>query len=131
MFGKMPIFGNSTIKIDDKGRIIIPAFCNAEKNDQLIIQKGEGNFYIIVNLFKIEEEIKQLKNKGDKKGIELLTSSIVDLVKVDSQRRISFNPHKQFAIDRKVFVHGNYDSLQVFPSEETYEQHINTLKKSF
>ena len=49
MFGSIPIFGNSENKIDNKGRIFLPKFTDAEENDQLVIQKGNGNFYVIVN----------------------------------------------------------------------------------
>lgn len=129
MFGSIPIFGNSTNKIDNKGRIFVPKFTDAEKGDQLVIQKSDvGNYYIICNCTKIHQEIERLKD--DKTAIELLTSSIVDLVKVDSQRRINFRQWENFAIDGKIFIHGNYDSLQVFPSEEDYNKHIETLKKS-
>ncbi len=130
MFGSVPIFGNSENKLDSKGRIFIPSFSNVEENDQLVIQKGNGNFYIIVNCSKIDEEIKKLKASGKNDKIDILTSSIVALVKVDKQKRITFKPDEDFAIDRKVFIHGNYDSLQIFPSRKHYEQYITTLKKS-
>ena len=130
MFGSIPIFGNSENKIDNQGRLIIPSFSDVEENDPLIIQKGNGNFYIIINCAKIEEKIKKLKSIGDDDKIDILTSSIVAFVKVDKQRRISFRFDKDFAVDHKVFIHGNYDSLQIFPSKEHYKQYINTLKKS-
>ncbi len=130
MFGELPIFGNSENKIDSKGRLFVPKFTGVEENDQLIIQKGYGNFYIIINCSKIDEEIIKLKEKDEKRKIELLTSSIVSLVKVDKQGRIIFHPYESFAIDRKVFIHGNYDSVQVFPSKKDYENHIQELEKN-
>ena len=127
MFGDRPIFGNVEYKIDSKGRLYIPKFTGVEQNDELIIQKGEGNYYVIINWSKIEKEIEQFKKENNK--IELITHSIVALVKVDKMGRIIFNPNG-FAIDRKVFIHGNYDSILVFPSEKDYEKHIEELKKS-
>ena len=130
MFGSIPIFGNSENKIDSKGRIFLPKFTDAEENDQLVIQRGNGNFYVIVNCSKVESEIKLLKKDSKEDKIALLTSSIVALVKVDKQRRIHFNPDEKFAIDRKVCIHGNYDSVQIFSSKEDYNEYITTLKKS-
>ncbi len=128
MFGSIPIFGNSECKVDCKGRIFIPKFSDVEENEQLIIQKGKSNYYIIINWSKIEKEITKLKTLGAEQKLEILTNSIVGLVKTDKQKRILFKPFENFAIDRKVFIHGNYDSLQVFPSQLDYENYIEELK---
>ena len=130
MFGELPIFGNSEPKIDSKGRLFVPKFTRVEENDQLVIQKGKGNYFVIANCSLINEKIKQLKENNDDRKIEILTSSIVDMVRVDSQNRIIFRHHKNFAVNRKVFVHGNYDSIQVFPSQKDYENYIEQLKKN-
>lgn len=130
MFGDRPIFGNAEYKIDSKGRLYIPKFSYVEPDDELIIQKGEDNYYVIINWSKIKKEIEQLEKENKKDKIELITHSIVSLVKVDKMGRIIFNPEEEFSIDRKVFMHGNYDSIQIFPSKEDYENHIEELKKN-
>ena len=127
MFGDRPIFGNAEYKIDAKGRLYVPKFSGVEQNDELIIQKGEGNYYVIINWSKIKEEIENIQKENN--AIELITHSIVSLVKVDKMGRIIFNPNG-FTIDRKVFMHGNYDSILIFPSEKDYEEHIERLKKN-
>ena len=127
MFGDRPIFGNAEYKIDSKGRLYVPKFSGVEQNDELIIQKGEGNYYVIINWSKIKKEIERLQKENN--AIELITHSIVSLVKVDKMGRIIFNPNG-FTIDRKVFMHGNYDSILIFPSEKDYEEHIERLKKN-
>ena len=128
MFGDKPIFGNAEYKIDSKGRLYIPKFTSVEQNDELIIQKGQGNYYVIINWSKIKKEIEKLEKENNK--IELITHSIVSLVKVDKMGRIIFNPDEKFAINKKVFIHGNYDSIQIFPSKKDYEEHIEKLKKN-
>ena len=128
MFGDRPIFGNAEYKIDAKGRLYVPKFSGVEQNDELIIQKGEGNYYVIINWSKIKKEIERLQKENSE--IELITHSIVSLVKVDKMRRIIFQPHESFTIDRTVFMHGNYDSIQIFPSKKDYEEHIERLKKN-
>lgn len=130
MFGDRPIFGNAEYKIDSKGRLYMPKFSYVEPDDELIIQKGEDNYYVIINWSKIKKEIEQLEKENKKDKIELITHSIVSLVKVDKMGRIIFNPEEEFSIDRKVFMHGNYDSIQIFPSKEDYENHIEELKKN-
>ena len=130
MFGEMPIFGNSENKIDNKGRLFVPKFTGVEENDQLIIQKGHGNYYVIINYKEIEDKLRQLKSNNQERKIEIITSSIVSLVKVDKQGRIIFHPYESFAVNRKVFIHGNYDSIQVFPSQKDYESHIQELEKN-
>ena len=130
MFGEIPIFGNSENKIDNKGRLFVPKFTGVEENDRLVVQKGQGNYYVIINFSEIEDKLRELKNSNQEGKIEIITSSIVSLVKVDKQGRIIFHPHESFAIDRKVFIHGNYDSIQVFPSEEDYINHIKELEKN-
>lgn len=128
MFGDRPIFGNAEYKIDSKGRLYIPKFSYVEPDDELIIQKVEDNYYVIINWSKIKKEIEQLEKENNK--IELITHSIVSLVKVDKMGRIIFNPDEKFAINKKVFIHGNYDSIQIFPSKKDYEEHIERLKKN-
>ena len=130
MFGEIPIFGNSENKIDNKGRLFVPKFTGVEENDRLVVQKGQGNYYVIINFSEIEDKLRALKKSNQEGKIEIITSSIVSLVKVDKQGRIIFHPHESFAIDRKVFIHGNYDSIQVFPSEEDYINHIKELEKN-
>ena len=130
MFGDIPIFGNSENGIDDRGRIFIPKFTGVEKNDKLIIQKGNGNYYVIFNYSDVERKIEQIRTFDNPNKLELYISSIVALVNVDSDNRITFSQHKNFAIDRKVFIHGNYDSIQIFPSQKDFEDHIEELKKS-
>ncbi len=131
MFGEVPIYGNCEKNLDSKNRLTIPKFSSVEENDRLVIQKSDtGNFYIIINCSKIDEEIAKLKEKDEKRKIELLTSSIVALTKVDKQGRIIFHPNESFAIDRKVFIHGNYDCIHVFSSKKDYEDHIDELKKN-
>ena len=130
MFGSIPIFGNGEYTLDSKNRLFIPSFTYAEENDQLIIQKGNDNFYIIANASAYEKKIKTLKETNAEDKISILTSSIVALVKVDKQKRIMTNFGENFAIDRKVFIHGNYDNIQVFPSKSHYEAYIDNLKKS-
>ena len=130
MFGSVPIFGNGEYTLDSKNRLFIPSFTYAEENDQLIIQKGNDNFYIIANASAYEKKIKTLKETNAEDKISILTSSIVALVKVDKQKRIMTNFGENFAIDRKVFIHGNYDNIQVFSSKSHYEAYIDKLKKS-
>ena len=91
MFGDRPIFGNAEYKIDSKGRLYVPKFSGVEQNDELIIQKGEGNYYVIINWSKIKKEIERLQKENN--AIELITHSIVSLVKVDKMGRIIFNPN--------------------------------------
>ena len=132
MFGEIPMFGNCTKKFDKKGRIILPSFCKAEKDDKIIVQRSTNNdYFILVNFSKIEEELKTCIANSDDDKLAILTSTVIALVKVDTQMRINLkSKDEKFVIADEIFLHGNYDNIQIFNSEKDYQNYIDKLKKS-
>ena len=94
MFGDKPMLSNCIRAVDHKGRIYLPKFCNAEKDDNLVIQRIDNHFALF-NLSHIEEEIEKNRNLKNLKKVDLIVSSIVDLVKVDKVNTINVRPKKK------------------------------------
>ena len=98
MFGDESIYGQSTIHIDDKKRIILPKYTGAKKGDKLVIVRKKG--YLHVEREDIlDTKIKELERicsrsvdpEKTKLEIELfkMYSSILKKVTCDSQGRIT------------------------------------------
>lgn len=123
MFGDKPILGNCIRSVDQKGRIYLPKFCSAEKDDNLVIRKIDDH-YAIFNLSYIEKEIEEARNSKDLNKVDTIVLSIVDLVKVSKDKRI--NLKRKYILSDHVFLQGNWDSVLIFPVREDYAQY--TLK---
>ncbi len=121
MFGDKPMLGNCIRAVDHKGRIYLPKFCNAEKDDNLVIQRIDNHFALF-NLSHIEEEIEKARNLKDLKKVDLIVSSIVDLVKVDKVNRI--NLKRKYISSDQVFLQGNLTNVLLFPTMEDYNQYV-------
>ena len=123
MFGDKPMLSNCIRAVDHKGRIYLPKFCNAEKDDNLVIRKIDDH-YAIFNLSYIEKEIEEARNSKDLNKVDTIVLSIVDLVKVSKDKRI--NLKRKYILSDHVFLQGNWDSVLIFPTREHYAQY--TLK---
>lgn len=98
MFGDESIYGQSTIHIDDKKRIILPKYTGAEKGDKLVIVRKKGRLYVEREDI-LDSKIKELERlcshstnpEETKEEIELfkMYSSIIKKVTCDSQGRIT------------------------------------------
>ncbi len=121
MFGDKPMLGSCVRAVDYKGRIYLPKFCDAEKDDDLVIQKVDNHFALF-NLSHIEDEIKKYRDLEEFKKVDLIVSSIVDLVKVDKFKRI--NLKRKYILSDKVFLQGNWHSVLIFPTIEDYKQYV-------
>ena len=124
MFGEKPMLGSCVRSVDNKGRIYLPKFCNAEKDDNLVVQKIDNHFALF-NLSHIEKEIKKYRDWEDFEKVNLIVSSIVDLVTVDKVKRI--NLKHNYILTNKIYIQGNWDNVLLFSSPEDYGQYI--LKK--
>ncbi len=60
MFGEKPIYGQSTIRTDNKGRFIIPKFTNVSPDDELLIMR-DNNGVRVVSMEYIDEYIEYLE----------------------------------------------------------------------
>jgi len=108
MFGEKLIIGNTSGKIDEKGRIKLPSFTNAEENDQLIIEKisedGEVTLklHIYQKYFDIIKRFQDLRDSATSteeffkydSEIEKICSFLKHSITIDKQRRIQLP--KQF-----------------------------------
>ena len=98
MFGEQSIYGQSTVRLDDKKRIILPRFTFAEAGDNLLVV-NEGEYFSIYKEKILEEQIerKELEfemansrqKKVMKKELLILYSSILKKVVCDKERRIT------------------------------------------
>ena len=125
MFGDEPIFGQTELKIDGKGRIFIPANTKREPGEELILMYNEvlkvHEVYSLSMLTKRFEEINELilnsKTKKDKifyeKMLCELSKSILKSSKIDSQGRMLIG--SVFEGEEKINCTGAYDHLIIEP----------------
>lgn len=98
MFGEKSIYGQSSIHLDDRKRIILPKYTYAEAGDSLLII-NEGEYLAIYSESEFEQKLKQKEKELEQsssrtkkaKKIELLIlySSILKRVTCDKQGRIT------------------------------------------
>lgn len=108
MFGDKPIYGQSTVHPDSKGRVVLPSFTQAEENDQLLIIKDPNGIRIskeqmideyIVHLEKmLKEEFNPLRRQPIEDTLNSLYEKILKSVSCDRQHRI---------ITRNILIPGN------------------------
>lgn len=121
MFGEKPIFGQTELTIDNKGRIYIPTNTKREPGEELLlIYNSISNFYEIYGISKLTEKFEELnklmmtsKNKTERtfyeKRLYELSKSILRSEKVDCNGRILTG--KTFEGQEKVLSTGAYDHL--------------------
>lgn len=125
MFGEKPIFGQSELTIDDKGRIFIPVSTKREPGEELVIVYNEElNVHEIYSINALNKKFETLNNmilnsktKKEKEFYEkrfyVFSKSILRSEKVDSQGRILTG--KIFQGEEKLLCTGAYDRLFIEP----------------
>lgn len=123
MFGQDMIFGQKTIKIDEKGRIILPNFTYVESKDILLlgISDNDGNFKIflrndIINI--INGMIEEQKTTDELKRFKFLTeqingfqSSFLTECVVDNQKRVTIpvEIREELNLEDSLYICGGTD----------------------
>jgi len=118
MFGEENIYGQTSVSLDSKSRIILPKFTYIEPKEELLIVDKE-QYLSVCKEDKMNNIIKQLEEQyicGDSKrkreiDLELLkiSSSILKKVQSDKQHRINLSGIE--IKDKKVLCIGAKDSL--------------------
>lgn len=102
MFGENYIIGHADVKLDYKGRFVVPAFTKAESDDELIVKKQqvEDNFvlkiYAINEYLNILERFKALRDNATsleeyekyQTKIENICQNLEFTIKIDKQKRL-------------------------------------------
>jgi len=152
MFGEKPIVGKKIIKLDSKGRIIIPEFTGVEdfEKDFVItrfspiegivcikIQKSNQFQKRIDALKAIRESVTDPAKAEDayQEMVELCLNAEARAALVDKQHRMQI-PAKlrkdffgEIEEQRKVACLGAFDSLYVFASEAELDEFMQRRKK--
>ncbi len=118
MFGEGNIYGQTSVSLDTKDRIILPVFTYAEPKDELLVINKEDYLYVCKEE-KIENIVNNLEQKyiysnlDEKKQIELellkIYRAILKKVEVDKQRRLNLGGID--ILDKKILCIGAKDSL--------------------
>lgn len=102
MFGEKLIIGNAQGKLDEKGRIKLPPFTNAEENDEIIIEKITEDSNVTLKLhiyqkyFDIIKRFQELRDNATSTEdflkydteIEKICSLLKHTATIDKQRRL-------------------------------------------
>ena len=118
MFGKESIYGQLSVTLDEKNRIILPKFTYVEPKETLLVVDKE-QYLSICREEKIDKIIKDLERKyvfssfESKKEIDIqllkIYRSILKKVQSDNQHRISLGGID--IQDKKILCIGAKDSL--------------------
>lgn len=146
MFGEQYICGKKLLSVD-KGRIILPAFTNAETKEELVFVSDDLNYFTILSKRDIFHKLNQLLLKqSTAKTIEeynfiqgqinMIQNYCFGIEEVDYQRRILLPKElrERLSIENSVYVSGGI-TLQT-PCLEVYkdEKEMNAIgakRKSF
>lgn len=100
MFGSENIYGQSIVRLDDKGRMFLPKFTHVEKDDSLLIL-NKTNYLEIHREDLLDKKIIELEkmyigldnDRKRKAELEMLQiyRSILKKVKSDTQHRINLS----------------------------------------
>ena len=121
MFGEEAMFGQTELKIDNKTRLIIPAYTKREEGDKLIlVEDADLNIYRILKLevattsyYKTKAELLQTNDPEEeiklKKELLKLGGKILKILEVDKQGKVLLG--ERFKNVEKVNVIGSCDHL--------------------
>ena len=148
MFGEKPIVGSRLIKLDSKGRFVLPMFTGVENNEEgfaiirispiegvvcLQVQKADRLRKRIAELEELRKSITDLAKSEEtyQKLVELCFDTVALDTSVDGQRRMLL-PAKirkdLFGEQTEIACQGAYDSLYIFPNENALDE-FNSKRK--
>lgn len=122
MIGNEIITGNSTQKIDNKHRIILPNFTNAEEGEKLVLYE-EFDFISIYSQSKFEEKFISKEPKSpieQKKEYDELAKKILGTTEVKSQNRIVIPKEViiQYKLLKEIIIQGAIDHINLYGKNE-------------
>lgn len=140
MFGENYILGKKSIKMDDKGRIILPSFTYAEPKEDIVFMISDNMEYI--NLFSKNDIVNKLDILVSKQA-KVQSSNEFNLIQaqinmfqnycfgyssVDGQRRVLIpnSLREKILSSNEIFVNGSV-ALQL-PCLEVYQSEEHMLK---
>ena len=144
MFGQDMMFGQKNIKIDEKGRIILPNFTYVESKDIVLlgISDNDGNFKMFSKnevVKAINNMIEEQKTVNDLKRFKFLTeqinsfqSSILTECVVDNQKRITIpvEIREELNLEDSLYICGGTDycipCLNLYKSKQDMKKKIKT-----
>lgn len=144
MFGEESLFFVTTVKLDGKNRMSIPAKTKVEPHESIVLYDNED----YVSIYS-SEYIKKMFDELDKARLKELSKNnphlalklnyqikyynlfILDRIKVDGQRRIILSKKikDRFNYGSRVILQGEYNHVNMFNSEEAFEQYKVKIKE--
>lgn len=125
MFGDTPLVGIYDKKLDNKGRVLIPAAMNAEEGDQVGLAYGEGNGeLLIMTLAKFQELYSKLEAANqmevlaqDIKLIEQM-KQLIGISKVDKMGRVQIPKYalQKTGLEGNIVMVGQITCLGLYKS---------------
>lgn len=124
--------GHKLHKIDNKGRISIPANMRTGLGQEFVVSRGIGN---CVTLFPIEEwklflEKIRAVSQSDRKRLEFFFLASAEKMSLDGQGRLMLNEdlrrHAGLLNDDKAEVFGNNNRVEIWNSD-VFNQQFNSF----
>ncbi|GAA1911992.1 division/cell wall cluster transcriptional repressor MraZ [Nocardioides lentus] len=113
-------FGNFTPKLDDKGRLILPAKFRDDFSEGVVMVKGQERCVNLLTMAEFEAVASRLReasmtNKSTRDYVRVLFAAAYDQVP-DKQGRVSVPAHlREYAsLDRDVVVNGAMDRVEIW-----------------
>ena len=146
MFGEEQIIGKTVLKVDEKGRITLPKFTQAEPGEEIALMYDLRRTKIVIYaMMEFEAKLKEAGEKIDElyRAKEITYDEkmwfrryiygdgcLEPPTTVAKGRRISIPPRaiKKLNLRDEVFVIGNETRLEIYPTEEDYTLSLNRQK---
>ncbi|NLC48446.1 MAG: hypothetical protein GX758_03705 [Tenericutes bacterium] len=142
MFADDIILGYKVCKFDSKGRLFLPKFTYAEKDDEICITKENDMFLGLYNYNKLKSKINGLKKESltskNKEIIQLIESQLEEIYTkfitssiVDAQRRLLI-PKEVISsqnLSEYIILQGANDYARVFSDEKSYNEYVKKYRK--
>ncbi len=147
MFQDRDIFGTATQSIDSKNRLVLPKFCGAEENDEVIVYQEEDFLSIYQKKYFLDSisKVNFLNNKSfddflTKKAIyDLKFARVLMQSRVDKYRRIQLSKEivlkysliriSDQDVNNSVLLKGAWDHVNVFLDTEHMNRSLKLLKR--
>jgi len=128
--------GTHTPKVDEKGRIILPAKFRTDLADGVVLTKGQDRSLVLWPMAEFEAAATRIREASQSNAAvraysRVLFSSAFDQVP-DRQGRITVPPTlRDYAgLDRECVVVGNHKTVEIW-DESAWEQYLATQDAAF
>ncbi|GAB2914632.1 division/cell wall cluster transcriptional repressor MraZ [Rhodococcus aerolatus] len=130
-----PFIGTFTPRLDDKGRLTLPARFRSNLEGDVVLTRGQENSIAVYPEAEFERIVARVTAAPGTQTARIVRRQIAsgaDPQSVDSQGRVSINPllRSYAGIDRECVVSGAFDFFEIW-DQRTWETYLSETGETF